>query len=231
MTSKGFFSTRGIEVPHGFGTKDLKEEDLLKAFRGLTPIRIKQVHGAEVLALRESDPIPQRAPYDAVVTNRDDCLLWVKTADCLPLLLWDPTAGAIGVVHAGWRGILKGVIGKAIEAALRTFGASPGDLVTAIGPCIRACCYEVGEEVAHAFQERFGPCVLRTERGKTFLDLPLCARKELESLGILRVEDIALCTYCTPELFCSFRRTRTRERQLNFITKGRPLDPTYRLRY
>lgn len=209
-----------IDVPHGFGTKGLGEADLLRAFRGLTPVRIRQVHGADVLVLRAGDPIPQRAPYDAVLTDRDDCLLWVRTADCLPLLIWEPQAGAVGVVHAGWRGILKGIIKRAVEAARVAFGASPAAMVAAIGPCIRGCCYEVGEEVARPFEERFGPSVLRGEGGRITLDLARCARVELEALGITKVEDLGHCTSCEPHLFWSYRKEGTRNRQLNFITKG-----------
>jgi YfiH family protein len=82
-------------------------------------------------------------------------LLSIRTADCLPLLLVDPKKRAIGAFHAGWRGTLKRMAEKGVGEMRRWFGSRPEDLQAAIGPCIRSCCFEVGEEVRENFQSQF----------------------------------------------------------------------------
>jgi YfiH family protein len=98
-------------------------------------------------------------PYgDALVTDQPGVLLPVCTADCVPLLLVDPARRAIAAVHAGWRGSLERVAEKTVGEMRRTFHSQPEELLAAIGPCIGACCYEVGEEVVEAFRGRFTRC-------------------------------------------------------------------------
>jgi polyphenol oxidase len=92
---------------------------------------------------------------DALVTDRHDVLLSVRTADCLPVLLADVRLRVIGAVHAGWRGALARVIEKTVGELRRIFGSAPEDLVAALGPAIGRCCYEVGDEVVDAFRARF----------------------------------------------------------------------------
>jgi len=97
-------------------------------------------------------PLPEG---DALLTNQPGLLLSVRTADCLPVLLADPRRRAVGVVHAGWRGALARIVAKAVGEMRRLFGSQPEDLRAALGPSIRVCCYEVGQEVVDAFCGRF----------------------------------------------------------------------------
>ena len=92
---------------------------------------------------------------DALVTDQPGLLLSVCTADCIPLLLIDPAHRAIAAVHAGWRGSLERITEKTVDEMRRTFHSRPEELLAAIGPSIRACCYEVGQEVVEAFRGRF----------------------------------------------------------------------------
>lgn len=92
---------------------------------------------------------------DALVTDQPAVLLSVRTADCLPVLIVDPRRRAVAAVHAGWRGLLKRIVEKTVERMHGVFGSEPRDLVAALGPSIRACCYEVGPEVVGAFHEQF----------------------------------------------------------------------------
>jgi hypothetical protein len=92
---------------------------------------------------------------DALMTNEAGILLSVRTADCLPLLLVDPKRRAVAAVHAGWRGVLARLPEKAAGVMRRRYGSEPQKLLAVLGPCIRACCYEVGEEVVRAFEGRF----------------------------------------------------------------------------
>jgi purine-nucleoside/S-methyl-5'-thioadenosine phosphorylase / adenosine deaminase len=94
---------------------------------------------------------PHAPSGDALISDRPGILLTVRTADCMPVLLVDPARRAVAAVHAGWRGALNRIIEKAAGEMCRTFHSRPEDLMAAVGPSIRACCYEVGEEVVDAF--------------------------------------------------------------------------------
>jgi len=92
---------------------------------------------------------------DALLTREPGILLSVRTADCLPILITDPRRRAVAAVHAGWRGALERVVEKSVGEMRRAFDSRPQDLLAAIGPGIRVCCYEVGPEVVDAFRGRF----------------------------------------------------------------------------
>jgi YfiH family protein len=92
------------------------------------------------------------------VTDQPGILLSVRTADCVPLLLVDPARHAIAAVHAGWRGSLQRIAEKTVGEMRRAFHTQPEELLAAIGPSVRACCYEVGQEVVEAFHGRFTRC-------------------------------------------------------------------------
>jgi len=107
--------------------------------------------GTETTLPRATDP-PQA---DGLMTADPGVLLTIRIADCLPLLLVDPSRRIVAAVHAGWRGALARIVEKAIGDLRRDFGSDPRRLVAAIGPCIHACCYEVGQEVVEAFHGSF----------------------------------------------------------------------------
>jgi YfiH family protein len=159
----------------------------------------RQVHGAYVRAL-QAPPHPHEipAPADGQATSVQGVAPIVLTADCLPIAL--ASAGAVAMVHAGWRGLSEGVLAEGVAAVRRLGGAD--DVVAAIGPGAGGCCYEVGEEV-HAVFAAHGESV----RNGDNLDLKAIARRELEAAGAIEVHDVGLCTLCAdPELFFSHRR-------------------------
>jgi hypothetical protein len=135
---------------------------------------------------------------DGLWTGEPGLPILAMSADCLPIAL--ARAGgeqpAVAVLHAGWRGLLAGVV----AAGARALGDHP--LAAAIGPGIGPCCYEVGEEVAAPFRERFGEDVVRGSR----LDLWACAERALGAAGVEHVERVDRCTACEPETFFSHRR-------------------------
>ena len=135
---------------------------------------------------------------DGLWTDEPGLPVLAMSADCLPVAVAriDPAQPAVAVLHVGWRGLLAGVV----EAGTRSLGA--GALAAAIGPGIGPCCYEVGEEVAEPFRERFGDDVLREGR----LDLWTSAERALRAAGIERVDRFDRCTACEPETFFSHRR-------------------------
>jgi YfiH family protein len=141
-----------------------------------------QVHGTTVAV--DAD---ERVEADGQVTTRPGVAAIVLTADCLPVALAGPDA--IGVVHAGWRGLAAGVL----EAGV----AATGAVAAAIGPGIGPCCYEVGDDVRAVFGTT----------GRT-LDLKAIARARLQAAGVAEIHDCGLCTACDADRFFSHRRDR-----------------------
>jgi polyphenol oxidase len=162
---------------------------------------VRQVHGAHVrlitLSAEEASGLPQA---DGQATGLGRVAPAVLVADCLPIAL--AGAGAVAILHAGWRGLAGGVVAEGVRR-LRELGAQP-PLIAAIGPGAGACCYEVGAEVHQAF----AALPDTVHRGR-HLDLKRIARHELLQAGIAQVHDIELCTICSePGLFYSHRRDR-----------------------
>ncbi len=110
-----------------------------------------QLPGGHALVSTPANPLAG----DGLVTAEPGVLLTIRIADCLPVLLVDPDRRVVAAVHAGWRGALARVIEKAVGDMRRALGSDPQNLVAALGPSIRACCYEVGEEVVEAFHGSF----------------------------------------------------------------------------
>ena len=146
----------------------------------------RQVHGPVVV--RDAEAF---VDADGQVVTRPGVAAMVLTADCIPVGLAAP--GAVGMVHAGWRGLAEGVL----EEGVRVAG---GATAAAIGPCARGCCYEVGDEVRAALG-------VEAAGGPANIDLPSLARRRLEAAGVAEVHDTGLCTMCSdPSLFFSHRR-------------------------
>lgn len=187
-------------------------------------VRLNQVHGTDVLVVdRPLDQLPAgpARSFDASVTDRPGPVLGVRTADCVPVLLFCPDPRAAGVVHAGWRGTLAGAVTHAVSTLQGVFGCQPRDLLAAIGPCIQPCCYRVGDDVYQQFLDRFGSegvSVLGQER---FVHLAAVNRMWLVECGLPaeHIDVLDLCTSCRQDLFFSHRRDGGRAgRQLAYIT-------------
>ena len=146
---------------------------------------------------------------DALVTNTPGLALCAFTADCTPILLHDPVTGAVGAVHAGWRGTVAGIAAKTVEAMVREYGAKPGNIRAAIGPNIGGCCFETGTDVPDALGGILGreaEAFIRPKGEKYLVDLKGANRKILERAGVTRIELSGSCTYCRPDRFWSHRR-------------------------
>lgn len=165
------------------------------------PAWLTQVHGRDVAVL--PGPLPPAA--DAAVTRRRGAVLAVLVADCLPVLLASRDGDAVGVAHAGWRGLAAGVI----EAAVRALGADPAKLLAWLGPCIGPAAFEVGPEVREAFVAadpaaagEFAP----GRAGRFQADLPALARRRLAACGVREVHGGGWCTHADAARFYSYRR-------------------------
>jgi len=184
---------------------------------GLDPasvVWLRQVHGSEVAVVRAGtirpSPLEPRTA-DAAVTDEPGTVLTVMTADCAPIALVAP--GAVAVVHAGWPGLLAGVVAAAAGELRRV---DDGPVTAVLGPCIHPGQYEFGASDLARLVNRFGPSVeARTAWGTPAFDLPVAVRRALREEGIDRVEDADLCTYALTNHF-SHRRDGVTGRQALF---------------
>lgn len=162
---------------------------------------MKQVHGDRVRIVGHGGDY---LDTDGLVTAEPGVVLVVKTADCLPLILFDPVHSVSAAVHCGWRSLTSGIAEKAVSLMASTFGSAPEDIAAAIGPSAGPCCYEIGDDVARFLSEE---SVIRRD-GTMFGDLrrELVLRLRNAGLDDLHIESGAPCTICDPSRFFSHRR-------------------------
>ena len=177
-----------------------------------------QTHTRNVMTVHEEDAgygITRERPYkdvDALVTNVPGITLVCFSADCVPVLFWDPVVRAAGCAHSGWRGTVQDIAGAVVERMKEEYGSSPENIVAAIGPSICQDCYEVGEEVIEEFARTYEPALhdllfYRKENGKYQLNLWEAVRQNLLRAGLTQ-EHISLpdvCTRCNPSVLFSHR--------------------------
>lgn len=181
-----------------------------------------QVHEDKIAIITRADISRDELPgCDAYVTNLPGCAIGVRTADCVPVLLYDPVRRVVAAVHAGWKGTVKRIPQKTITTLITRFRTRPEDLVAVIGPSISADSFQVGEEVVTFFKQQGfpmdeiwsfrGPVTGRPMEGGHHIDLWSANRWLLEQSGV-RPEKIRVAgidTYTTPDFF-SARREGTR---------------------
>lgn len=210
----------GFGTPHAFETR---HGDLTSTLPTRL-LRLRQVHGSQVHVIRAdtqlddyfASAVEDRPAGDALVTATRGVTIAVATADCVPVLVHDPVAGAIGAAHAGWRGIAAGVVSATLAAMTENLGATPANCRAAIGPCVGASAYRVGLEVSDAFRAIGLPEDLfrvpeRGEGGEPatrLCDLGRAVSCQLRDTG-LSPDAIWLASRCTlseGDLFHSYRR-------------------------
>ncbi len=181
----------------------------LRGYQGPAPLCCAvQEHGTRVHVVK-SGSMPTRG--DGLWTQTPELLIGVRVADCVPILLWDPSAQAVAAVHAGWRGTAGNIVGEALRRGAK-LGVKPANTRAAIGPCIEACCFEVGAEVIGALREigltDLEICARTGPRGKPHIDLRRCNRALLRRAGLqdTYIEDVGGCTRCHPKRYESYRR-------------------------
>ena len=179
-----------------------------------------QPHGASVAALEvpsaPADPLPG---CDGLTTRTAGLALVIRSADCLPIVLWDPIQRAVGLLHAGWRGLADQLPLRALSFLRHGYHSNPAHLWVGIGPAIRPCCYEVGRE----FLPRFGRFV-SMRRGRRVCDLIGYATQQLLAGGVPRTQvvDSGRCTACEPARWHSVRREGERGGRLFSFAMIRP---------
>ena len=218
--------------------------------QGVWPlVTLRQIH-SDVIHL-VSDVPSSPLPGDGLITRMPGLLLGVLTADCLPVILVDPKRRAVGVFHAGWRGTLARIVEKGIGEMRKHFGTRPADLKAAIGPGIRGCCYQVGQELKDKFDSQFSyaaelfretkerdeihekyPLLFLTARApghselpkKIFLDLADANRRQLLAARIpaRNIADLGLCTSCNVDRFFSHRTEKGKTGRMMAVVGIKP---------
>lgn len=167
---------------------------------------VRVVTGADCRGLCHRD-YPE---CDGLVTAEPGLALLVFTADCTPVLLYDPVTGAVGACHAGWRGTARDIAGKTARAMAAFFGCDPKNIRAAVGPNIGFCHFETGTDVPEAMIAAYGKAAeayIRPAGEKYHVDLKAMNRLSLNRAGVEQVDVSEACTMCRPDLFFSHRTT------------------------
>ncbi|MEI8032404.1 MAG: peptidoglycan editing factor PgeF [Chlorobiaceae bacterium] len=198
----------------GNNTGDLPERvsentSLLALDAGIDPKRLVssvQVHGTQIL---KAEAPGHYHGYDAFITSEKELYLCILTADCYPVLIYDPRHPAVGAAHAGWKGSAGEIVRKTVEAMHREFSTQPSECLAYIGTGISGAAYEVDKAVAEAFRPEFSrPSPRSGGEKKCLLDLQMVNFRQLTEAGIPAAQ-IARSSWCSSrdrELFFSYRR-------------------------
>ena len=189
-----------------------------------------QVHGVEVALIDRPDLTRQDLEgYDAFITNLPGCAIGVRTADCIPVLLYDPVNNAAGAIHSGWKGTIRRITDHAIGAMEREFGTMASDLKAVIGPGISRNSFQVGPEVIQQFQDAGFPMDLISQydgepvqgsmKGGYHIDLKLAVCWLLEQKGVQKRSILTsdICTYLDCRFYSARREGTACGRNINSI--------------
>ena len=163
----------------------------------------KQIHGDDILvALGGAGASKGCSDADAYITHEKNLPIALRTADCVPVFIFDPRLCVIGLAHAGWRGTYKSIAVKTVQKMQEKYASQLSDLKIVLGPSIRECCYQVGEEFRHYF-----PTYVQDREGFLYADVVSANRDQLLQAGVRQenIFDSGICTCCNKNYF-SFRR-------------------------
>jgi YfiH family protein len=182
-------------------------------------VTVNQVHGKEVLAIE--GPLPEKpVEADAIVTAETGVAIGMMTADCQPILLYDPVNRAIGAVHAGWKGTALGIAVETVLEMHRRYGTNPEELIASLGPCIGPCCYKVGWNVLDEYMAKHREADCFSQNDGLRMDINNANIIQLTLVGVKKenISNDAVCTSCNSDLFFSYRKDNGKTgRQLSFI--------------
>lgn len=212
--SEGRFSNFNFSVSEGDGNEQvLKNWTILSDTFGIPMANfctVHQVHEDGILIIDDSTDYStmQNSDYDAIITNQPGLAVGVKTADCVPIFLFDRVRNVIGVVHAGWRGTAKKIAAKTVHRIMKMFSTKAEDLIAAVGPAIGHCCYEVDRVVRDAMKEDADMVFTPSDhRDHWMCDLPRANRLQILDAGVppANIVEAGICTSCHRDTFFSHR--------------------------
>lgn len=203
VTRNGGFSSspwNSLNVGGGLGDSEkIVEKNIRRIFDALgraivSKYDVWQIHSAR-FHVAELPYEQHRA--DILVTDNPELTLFMRYADCVPIMLYDPQAQAIALAHAGWRGIVENVPAVAVQALTSTYGSNPANIIAALGPAICKECYPVGVEVVDQLKQALGSDTTHTivrRNGNPHLDLWSICEMLLHRAGVNSIESASICT-------------------------------------
>lgn len=216
--SEGYLASLNLGTHRGDLPKNVRENYRILGqavgFDPLNTVFTKQIHSDIVEKVDRSHcgrGLLREATdgCDGLITNEPGVVLTIFSADCTPVLFFDPVANAIGAAHAGWRGTAAGIVARVVEKMSAEFGSNPKDIRVAIGPCISQCCFETHNDVPNAMLaalgEEAGNYILPTG-DKFMVDLKGLNALWLRRAGVEQIHIAKECTACEPDRFWTHRR-------------------------
>lgn len=218
--STGSLSSLNLGISRGDDPENVRENyrrlGLAMGFDPRKAVLCKQIHsdivryvGQEAWGAGLDQPSPE--PCDGFITDVPGTALVVFTADCTPILFYDPVSGAVGAAHAGWRGTAQGIAARVVEQMQRRFGSKPSDLRCAIGANIGACCFQTDADVPDAMRNAYGRAAdayIRSAGEKYYVDLKGINAMVLREAGVAQIDISTECTVCRCDRYWSHRVTR-----------------------
>ena len=199
-----------------FFTTRKSEKDVINCIKAQTGARIVtpvQTHSDHVEVVDNRDEYPDT---DALILDKADTVVYLRFADCTPLIFYDPVKNIAAISHAGWRGTASKIGVKTVEKMHSMFNSEPKDIVVLIGPAISLCCYEVSEDIKNALLS-----TVKTKDGlynNRNVDLKGINAQQLKEAGIQKIDICPYCTSCNNDLFYSYRKENgTKERHFAVI--------------
>jgi YfiH family protein len=180
------------------------------------------VHGTDILTINKHNRQQYMGQADGLITGDLDIYLFMRFADCTPLIFYDPIQKVIGLTHAGWRGTLQNAAGATVAAMVNRLGCQAKNIIAVIGPAIGPCCYEVGPEVIAAAGRRLtdSAALFTNPNGKpdhAHFDMWAANRQQLVASGIEQVIQSDICTACHTDKFFSHRAEKGRTGRFGVI--------------
>jgi YfiH family protein len=180
------------------------------------------VHRTDILTINKTNRRQVMGQADGLITGEPDIYLFMRFADCTPLIFYDPIRGAIGLTHAGWRGTMQNAAGATVTAMVNQLGCRPQNIVAVIGPAIGPCCYEVGADVIAAATKSFTDSaslfIHRNGRANhAHFDMWAANRRQLAASGVGQIIQSEICTACHTDEFFSHRAEKGRTGRFGVI--------------
>lgn len=190
-------------------------------------VYMNQIHSDHVHILTDEDDFDHPPTCDALITHRRETPLMVMSADCIPLLVYDPTHGVIAAIHAGRAGALSAIVPKTLQTMKEVYGSHLHELHIAIGPSIQGCCYEVNATIAHEVKSLGYGTALRYEEEKIFLDVYTIVQQQLMTLGVLHIDVTQYhCSACHHDEYFSYRADHQRTGRMGGVISLQSSVPT-----
>lgn len=196
-----------LNVGEGIGDDDAcvaANREIITTWTGAMALAaLRQTHGSSVHVFDGAGAESPPPAADAAVTAAAGISLLIQTADCQPVMLYDPIRRVVANVHSGWRGSIQDVVGRTVAVMVETFGCRPGSMMAGIGPSLGPCCAEFIN-----YQSEIPKALWPYRRGEHHFDFWAISRDQLTAAGVPdeNIETGGICTRCSPHLFFSYRR-------------------------